>query len=213
MSQKRSAGRPKIASDQDQREHILAVAGDLMRGQGYARTTMDEVAAHAQISKRTLYRLFASKIALFAALIESHRQSVLALPGAYDHLPLTEALARIFMIDVLPERDRERVGLLRLIVVEARQHPELRELAHELGRNRVRELLSAWLSEQVANSRLQIADVSSATQILLDMIFGAILRTVIDDAEAEDGAARTEYLRRCIEIFVHGTATANHRAK
>ena len=124
----RNRGRPKLASDDTQRLAIVDGARQLFVERGYGRTTTDDVAAQCRISKQTLYRLFPGKAALFAAVVEAHRYSMLALPGDYDALPLEQALAQIFQIDIDPKLDEDRMALLRLVTLETRQHPELEEM-------------------------------------------------------------------------------------
>jgi len=52
------------------REHILLTAKDVFLEFGYQRTSMDEVAARAATSKRSLYAHFATKENLFLAIVE-----------------------------------------------------------------------------------------------------------------------------------------------
>jgi hypothetical protein len=70
---------------------------------------------------------------VFAAIIDDHRQEMLALPGDYDDLPIEEALARIFLVDIDEEADRERKALIRFVLVEGQHYPELAALLHERG--------------------------------------------------------------------------------
>ena len=52
------------------REAILDAATPLFYDQGFSRTTTDEIAAGAHITKRTLYRYFSSKEAILLAVHE-----------------------------------------------------------------------------------------------------------------------------------------------
>lgn len=54
----------------DSRARILAAAYDLFYAEGFTRIGMDEIAAKAGFSKRTLYHHFDSKDALLAAVLE-----------------------------------------------------------------------------------------------------------------------------------------------
>lgn len=59
------------------RGKILDAAYKLFRRQGYTRVSIDEIAAAAKVTKKTLYYHFQSKDALLAAVMET--QSALAL--------------------------------------------------------------------------------------------------------------------------------------
>lgn len=200
----RGRGRPKVMSDEAQSAIILQKARELFQESGYARTTMDEVAARCRISKRTLYRLFPSKTELFAAIIDAHRETMLALPGDYEKMSLQDALEAIFRIDISEEADRERIALLRFVMVESRHYPELHDLARQRGGERSRALLGEWFDKQRQLGRIDVDDAMSAGKILMDMIFGAIVFKTPGDLELGGGDDRKSYLRRCIRIFLNG---------
>ena len=76
------------------REHILWTAKDVFLETGFERTSMDEVAARAETSKRSLYAHFESKEKLFLAVIDLVRGLFLGrlrMPGDYSASP-AEAL-------------------------------------------------------------------------------------------------------------------------
>jgi AcrR family transcriptional regulator len=66
------------------RELILEAAGDLFGERGYAHTTLDQIAAAANVTKPILYRHFDSKKALYLALLERHRAD---LPRFFERVP------------------------------------------------------------------------------------------------------------------------------
>jgi AcrR family transcriptional regulator len=69
--------RRRLSSAQ-RREKILAAAVLAFAAAGYDETSMDRIAARAKISKPVLYDHFASKQALFLAVLESIRDDLLA---------------------------------------------------------------------------------------------------------------------------------------
>jgi AcrR family transcriptional regulator len=78
------------------RTHILYAAKEVFLEHGFERASMDQVAARAQTSKRTLYAHFASKEALYLAIVEYIRGVSLdrvKTPADYPGPPL-EALAQ-----------------------------------------------------------------------------------------------------------------------
>lgn len=60
------------------RERILKAAYDQFRRQGFTRVGVDEIAAAADVTKRTLYYHFRSKDELLAAVLESQHQMAVA---------------------------------------------------------------------------------------------------------------------------------------
>lgn len=197
-------GRPKLVPDDQLRERVVDDAFRLFVAHGYGRTTMDEVAATCRMSKRTLYRLFPGKLDLFVAVVEAHRRSMLALPGEYEGWPLERALEQIFRIDISPAEEQARTALIRLVVEEVRQFPELGEVLRRHGGDRSRAELAAWLAARHEGGLLVIDDANAMARMLMDMIFGAVLSKATGDLEWPGGDARRAHVRRCIRVFLHG---------
>src|ERR687896_1577847 len=61
---------------------IVEAAGRLFGDRGYDGTRLDDVAAAAGVTKPILYRHFASKQALYLALLERHRDDLGTFAGA-----------------------------------------------------------------------------------------------------------------------------------
>ena len=204
-SERRPRGRPKLATPAEQRAKIVEATRQLFLVQGYGGTTMNDIAAHCRTSKRTLYEFFPSKPDLLGAIIEHHRTSMLALPGDYERLSLSDALEQIFQVDISEEEDKAREAFLNLTIVEATRYPEVGEMLHRLGGQRAHALLAEWMEVQKQAGRLFIDDTASAARMLMDMMFGAIVTKKGTHAEWPGLEARKDYMRRCIRIFVHGT--------
>ncbi|MFA6264935.1 MAG: TetR/AcrR family transcriptional regulator [Pseudolabrys sp.] len=191
-------------SDAAQRARIVEEARNLLVEKGYGRTTTDDIASHCRISKQTLYRHFSGKHALFAAIVDSHRHSMLALPGDYGDMPLGRALETIFRIDIDPKADKERVALLRFIMVESRQFPELEKILRRHGADPARAELAQWLAERARQKQIAIDDADSTALILMDMIFGAAARHATWQTAWPSASERRAHIRRCLSIFLAG---------
>ena len=200
----RSRGRPKLVSDETQRLLIVEGARQLFIEKGYGRTTTDDVAAQCRISKQTLYRLFPGKAALFAAVVDAHRHSMLALPGDYDAMPLEQALQQIFQIDIDLKLDRERMALLRLVTLESQQHPELKEMLWRYGVDKSRADLAKWLARQRDRGLIQFDDAASGARILMDMMFGAMVLKGGESSAMPSSQKRRTHIQRCVSIFLNG---------
>jgi AcrR family transcriptional regulator len=200
----RGRGRPKCVSDDVQCDAIVNCARQLFIQKGYGATTTDDIAASCKISKHTLYRLFPGKAALFAAVVETHRQKWLDLPRDDDDVPLAETLAQIFMIDITDEADEERIAVIRLVLAEGRNYPELAEILKQYGGDYARLQLADWLARQCARGKLKPHDTTATAQILLDMVFGAIITKSLGDLEWPGGKQRRDHICNCIDVFLNG---------
>lgn len=202
----RSRGRPKVHSDEEQTGAIAEIAWALLLEKGYGGTAMSDVARAASVSLRTVYRLFPSKPALFAAVVDRHRSHMLRLPGDYDTLPLQVALERIFLVDIAPDEDRARQALMKLLIVEGRQYPELAALVRMHGAERAMALLAQWLQRQVDLGRADVPHPEVTAKMLMDVVFGAVSLKSGDELQWPGGTDRATYLRRCIAVLVAGLA-------
>lgn len=203
-AQQRGRGRPKRMSDAEQALFIARQAREIFYEKGYGRTTMEDIVARCRISKTTLYRLFPAKIDVFATIIDDHRQEMLALPGDYDDLPIEEALARIFLVDIDEEADRERKALIRFVLVEAQHYPELGNLLCERGGNWSRRELAAWLEKQKEKGRVAFDNADDAALALMDLMFRAVALPPLGAPDWPDSGDRKRHLRACIALFTKG---------
>lgn len=167
---------------------------------------MDDVATICRVSKRTLYRLFAAKSDLCAAVIQDHAYEMLALPGNYDAFTLETAIETIFRIDISHEEESQRIGLLMMLVPEAARFPELTEILEQHGVDRQRRLLGLWLRERASRDGLRMSDGFSEARMLMDIIFGAraLKAGPMSDRMSEDD--RRRHQRLAIAIFCRGIA-------
>jgi AcrR family transcriptional regulator len=199
----RRRGRPRLVPDDARRADITACAHEIFLAHGYAGTTTDGMAARCRISKQTLYRLFPSKTALFRAMVEAHRHTMLDLPQPDDDRSLADTIAAIFRIDIDAAEERERAAFIHLAVSESRQFPEIGELIRRYGVEASRRDLAEWLARQCARGAIRLDDPESGARMLMDMIFGAMAPPP-GLGGWPDLAARRIHLRRCIDVFLDG---------
>lgn len=199
---KRGRGRPKVMSDVDVRRRIVQEAFEVMCAQGYAGMNMNDVAARCGISKKTLYRLFPSKIALFAAITDAHRETMVDIPADVDDLSFVEALAKVFRADTDEETNRTRQAFVRIVLLETKQFPELKQVLDERGRDRTFQLLCRWLESQKSRRLTPSVDVPMLAKMLMDIAFGAFMHPA--PADWPNFHDRASYLRKCFAMLAEG---------
>src|SRR5919199_6025659 len=131
---KRTARRARSDEERQAKlEAILAAALDVFVEKGFTDARLDDVAARAGVAKGTIYLYFASKEALFEALIHSGIavpiETIEAKVLALD-LPAEATLRMLFGFlrqEVLGTRRKEIVGL---ILSEAGRFPEIAAVYH-----------------------------------------------------------------------------------
>jgi TetR/AcrR family transcriptional regulator, mexJK operon transcriptional repressor len=124
----RKRGRPTADERRLRETEILTTALSVFLRSGYGASTMDELAAAAQVTKRTLYAYYGDKPGLFAAMVRNLAAAV-SLDATRDDDTLETLAARI--VGRLHADDL--VGLHRLVIGESGRFPELASILHSRG--------------------------------------------------------------------------------
>src|SRR6185437_3743664 len=90
----RKRGRPTAAERRARENEILTTALGVFLRSGYGASTLDELAAAAQVTKRTLYAYYGDKSGLFTAMVRDLAAAV-SLDASADRDTLETLAARI----------------------------------------------------------------------------------------------------------------------
>jgi TetR/AcrR family transcriptional repressor of mexJK operon len=118
------------------RQTILSAGRELFLSNGYQGTSVDQIAASAEVSKQTVYKHFGDKHELLLAIVNNALESTVtpflarirALADTADLEDDLTALAADYLRAVLQE---PVVQLRRLVVGEANRVPELAQLYYD----------------------------------------------------------------------------------
>lgn len=187
----RGPGRPR---DPAADAAILRAALDLLVERGVAGSSIEEIARRAGVAKVTVYRRWSSKEVLLADAIAAARDDIPALATS----PPEQWIRRIE--DLLP-RWGEVLAEPRFWALSARllaaghDHPALlaayRE--HHLGPHRER-ARAALLQAQAVG----VLDPGADVDVLIDMMWGAVVQHLLLEAGPPAPDEITAYLRRLL---------------
>jgi TetR/AcrR family transcriptional regulator, mexJK operon transcriptional repressor len=149
----RKRGRPTADERRAREAEILTAALGAFLRSGYGGCTLDELAAAARVTKRTLYAYFGDKAALFAAMVRQLAAAV-SLDAASDIDTLETLAARI----VSRVHSDELVGLHRLVIAESARFPELAQILHSSGDARHIARLAEHIRAERGPDRAQLAE-------------------------------------------------------
>jgi TetR/AcrR family transcriptional regulator, mexJK operon transcriptional repressor len=124
----RKRGRPTASERRARETEILTAALGVFLRSGYGASTVDDLAAAAQVTKRTLYAYYGDKAGLFAAMVRDLAAAV-SLDAPTDRDTLETLAARI----VSRVHSDELVGLHQLVIAESTRFPELALILHSSG--------------------------------------------------------------------------------
>jgi TetR/AcrR family transcriptional regulator of autoinduction and epiphytic fitness len=155
------------------REAIVQAAIAEFRASGFEATSVDKIAARAEVSKRTLYNHFPSKDELFAEILRVLWESAASqeeLPYRVD-APVREQLLALLMQKMSLLADDNFLDLARVAIAAAIHSPErVQEMMNRLGQKEGGVL--GWIRAAQKDGRLKAGDASLAAQQLESLVKG-----------------------------------------
>ena len=172
-------GRPprELAGEVDAR--ILDAARRVFLERGLAGASMDEIARLACAGKPTIYARFASKKALFTAVV---MRNVAAAAARFEgHIPagatIDERLAGLGVTVLHWVLGGDTIALMRVAISEAARFPDLATSVHRMARQRTEETVARLLGEAAQSDSLDALPafapdrLAATTQFFMGLIF------------------------------------------
>lgn len=185
---------------------LTAAALELFVEKGFAGTRLDDVAARAGVSKGTLYLYFDSKEALFKAVVE---ESIVPAIAAAEQQVANYAgssadLLRGLLLGWWQQIGSTRLGgVVKLIVSESGNFPEIARYYHDHVIVRGRSLLRAALQRGIASGEFR----EMAVEPCIDVIIAPLLMLVVWRHSLSICAADIDadtYIATHFDLLVHG---------
>jgi TetR/AcrR family transcriptional repressor of mexJK operon len=205
--QVRRGGRPSRAASEQLGELILDAATQMFLANGFGATSIDAVAQHLRMSKRTFYHRFPDKEALFAAVV--HRIIERLRPAA--NIPLIEGasleavLERLATLMLHAAISFQAIALHRLIVAESARFPELaRVLTQEGAAEEATALVAGLLDREASAGRIRIDDTRFAAQQFLQMVVALPQRRAIGLGAPMSAQELDEWPHKVVDLFLRG---------
>ena len=167
-------GRPSREDALRLRERILMAATELFLAEGYGSTSIEAVAKHAGVSKRTLYDRFDDKPALFAAVVHRIIGQIRPAPDVplVEGATLADILRRLAILILNAALSPQAIALHRLVNAEAARFPELvRAVASDGSTREATDLIGALLERGLSEAKLSDANREfSAAQFIFMVV-------------------------------------------
>jgi TetR/AcrR family transcriptional regulator, mexJK operon transcriptional repressor len=176
----------------DKAQLIIAAAREAFLEKGYDGVSMDEVASRAGVAKQTVYARYASKDALFLAVVESVQGRMLSAVSAAGPHAIRDRLHRIAweLLDVV--LDSSILSLSRIALGASYRFPTL---GHSIYGARIKELhaVLAGIIEQAAKEGcLLVDDPTVAAEQFLALIRGELHLHCLYDPSFRPSSAKIE---------------------
>jgi AcrR family transcriptional regulator len=193
-------------SAENRRKQIVRVAAELFSKSGFSGTTTKEIADRAGVSEAIIFRHFASKEALYSAIIDHKVQQ--AITQMRQHLD--EAAARrddraffgLFAFGLLEFHLRDR-SFMRLLLFSALEGHDLSRIFFNSTVRIMRRDLLRYIKLRIADGAYRRVDAAVAARAFVGMLLYHIqVRTIF---EVDDLKISNRLLAdRFVELFLDG---------
>lgn len=169
------------------RKAILEAARQVFLRQGYGATSLNDIVGVSGGSLATLYDLFGGKAGLFQAMVEEECGNFFGhldfdtLEGKEPPEALRE-IATLFLEGVLQQ---PKMSLLRVIVAEVPQFPEVGTIFYRAGPGLGHEIVADYLRTQSALGKLRIDDPMRAARTFIALVLGPFHMKVLCGEEID----------------------------
>ena len=203
----RRGGRPSRAAAALLGEHILDVATELFLAQGYGVTSIEAVAQHARISKRTFYHRFSDKAALFGSVVRRIIEE-LRPPSdwpLYEDGSLDQVLGRLAQLMLGAVLMPKALALNRLMVAEAQRFPELAAIvAREGGRAELVGQIAGIIEREARAGGLALDRPEFAAEQFIQLVVSLPQRRAFGLGTPMTEAELDGWADDCVNLFLNG---------
>ncbi|MEJ2138977.1 MAG: TetR/AcrR family transcriptional regulator [Gammaproteobacteria bacterium] len=189
------------------REALLDAALLLFLERGFAATRVEDIAARAGISKGAVYLHFATKKELFEGVVQAgvlqRLEQAEQLAAGFEGSAM-ELLTTMLQNNLLEFWGSPSSGILKLVVAESQQFPELAVEYHETVTGRARELLAQIIRHGLERGEFSDLDPDYTARVILN----ALDHELVLNHTLRPGAHGRSEPRRYIEALL-GLIRAN----
>lgn len=189
------------------REQIIEAACRLFLENGYELTSMDAVAAEANVSKRTVYSHFQSKELLFTDIMENmcHLFGEGAINTIDSNAPpevYLRTAARFLLSKVM---DPNLQALMRAIISQVGSFPEMGEKFWLTGPGAFQSVVADYLRAQDAAGALTVPAPEVSASLFQGMVAGPHFLPMIFTGAADRSPATVEHtIEAAVSLFLAG---------
>ncbi|RKE21921.1 TetR family transcriptional regulator [Streptomyces sp. TLI_171] len=171
--------RPGRRRSEESRRAILAAAYELLAEDGYARLTVEGIAARAGTGKQTVYRWWPGKADVLLEAVTAHARQHIPLPDTGDHA----ADLQVFLSATFAAATTPTVDALRALMAEAQIDPAFGERFRDTLLGPRREALGVLVARAHADGALAPQLTPDAA---VELAFGALWYRLLASREPLD---------------------------
>lgn len=186
---------------------IVNAAREQFLENGFAATNMDIIAEEANVSKRTVYKHFHDKQALFEAVVQLLCEKMVP-PSLDDYhpetAPLQEVLTQLGIHFLKGLYKKEQVELYRMVVSDAHRFPELGDMMFGVV-TKTEKLIGNFLKEQQKQKKIELKCPEMAAGQFLGLLKTNVQMKLLFVQKKSVSAAEVEKIAKCcVDLFLNG---------
>ena len=202
------AGRPTASELERRKALVMQVATDLFVGQGFAATSLVDIAKGAGVATRTLYQHFGDKEAIFREVIFARDEDQAIGPPEVRHGDtLFDALLSggRYAYDVTYRS--KSIGLMRLMIAESTRFPDFMQSVANSIFGRFRRNHEKLFEGLEAAALIPHADHARSAELFGDLVLGSHPIMTYTNWDAAP-PSETDLAER-VELFIRGRFDAS----
>ncbi|HJQ26457.1 MAG TPA: TetR/AcrR family transcriptional regulator [Blastocatellia bacterium] len=204
ISERTSAGR---MSAEERRNQIVVIAAELFSQKGFRGTTTKEVAERAGVSEAIIFRHFATKDELYAAILSFKIQQA----GEHLTTQLTEAARRkddraffgSLAFEMLEFHCKDE-AFIRLLLYSALEGHDLSAFVFHSAARDFKQRIHHYIQQRIADGAFRQVNPAVAARAFVGMVLHqAEMRTIFKDTD-DLKLSNKQFADRFVEIFLAG---------
>ena len=176
----------------DKAQLIICAAREAFLEKGYDGVSMDKVASRAGVAKQTVYARYASKDALFLAVVESLQGRMLSAVSATAPLPICDRLQEIGRELLELVLDPSTLSLSRIALGASYRFPTLGHSIYGAEINKLHAVLADILEQAAKEGSLSVDDPKVAAEQFLALVRGELHLHCLYDPSFRPARAKIE---------------------
>lgn len=200
---KNPTGRPTLAELERRKAKVMQVAANLFIKQGYAATSLVDIAKGAGVATRTVYQHFGDKEAIFKSVMFSRDTAAVYPPPAPNENDdvfdvMQQTADYIFSVTYRPMT----LDLMRLAIAESRRFPDLTKKVVDASYNRFRRNIKGIFDYLRDEGMIEDSDTAASAEMFIHLLLGDTPQLV--HAGWESPLSNNPLVRVKIDLFVAG---------
>ena len=168
-----SQGRPTLDDLEQRKSRVLEIATALFVEQGFAETSLVEIAKHAGVATRTIYQHFGNKEDIFKVVLDQRlSESGNELPAINEDQPIFEVLMDTAHYICALAFTGTAIPFQRLMIAESQRFPDLMKEIFDLLFERLHTRVINVFERLTAEGAIPQDNHEITTKYFIDLLLG-----------------------------------------